>query len=885
MFRRFEFTWRYAARNLRRSGRWTTFAIFSIAAGVATVVALRSLGLAIGDSLVDNVRNSLHGDIAISRRGGPDLFTFNPSANSFDADATFTDRQIELMESWTAAQGGQMTAWLSTINISVTAQDIGAAGRPQFVQSLFIDPATFPPTQPILAQDPAGVPLGELFTGSNDVVISRNLADEQGIAVGDQVQVSGTDERFNVRGIVATENESGFGNLFASFFGFVYFDRAHAAAFQLPDRANQVAITLPEGTDIIAAERSLRAGELRRAGLYDTVPEVAEDLAFVSDLLGRFIVIMGLGALLIGGVGIINTMLVLVSRRSTEIAALKTFGLKGRQVSSLFLTEAFLLGLAGSIVGAGFGLLLSVVANQYGEVLLQQPLRWRFYPEAVAYGLGLGLTVTLVFGILPVLTANRIRPATILRPNETHIPGVSVFHGFVGLVLVVIAIGLIAGQILGNLVIGVIAVALTLIILGGLVGVMWVVVWLVSKLPAFGSVDLRLALRNLTSRRTRTAATLLALAAGMFALSSITFVGAGTREILQFQLTQALGGNVLVFPLVSFVNEEIGENLLEIQLGNIDGIRYTTRIETLGADLLAVNGAAPRLTEQAESLIGETDVAGLPLPATIRESDNPNLVSGPLLAGRDLTAADRGQPVAVIASGLISGAVEGLGLGSTIRIEEAGRSYDLEIVGVVDSFGGFVGTLAGGLYIPPGVINPDTLNRGVTIIDVAPENLNQVLLDLTATPLIFALDITFIDGLLTRLLTQFSAIPTLVGLLSLMAAAVIMANTVALATLERRRQIGILKAVGLKGRRVLRVMLLENTLIGLLGGLIGLGLSGFGVTLMTNFGLPDAVVIPRDALPVALLLIVAAVVIAWVATFLSARVAVGERVANVLRYE
>ena len=53
----------YAFRNLWRNRRWSTFAIFSVAAGVATVVALRSLGLAIGDSLTSNVRSSNHGDM------------------------------------------------------------------------------------------------------------------------------------------------------------------------------------------------------------------------------------------------------------------------------------------------------------------------------------------------------------------------------------------------------------------------------------------------------------------------------------------------------------------------------------------------------------------------------------------------------------------------------------------------------------------------------------------------------------------------------------------------------------------------------------------------------------------------------------------------------
>ena len=72
------FYFRYAYQNLRGSGRWTTFAILSVAAGVATVVALRSLGLAIGDSLLVNLRELNRGDITIRTVGsGPFAITAN----------------------------------------------------------------------------------------------------------------------------------------------------------------------------------------------------------------------------------------------------------------------------------------------------------------------------------------------------------------------------------------------------------------------------------------------------------------------------------------------------------------------------------------------------------------------------------------------------------------------------------------------------------------------------------------------------------------------------------------------------------------------------------------------------------------------------------------
>jgi predicted lysophospholipase L1 biosynthesis ABC-type transport system permease subunit len=876
----------YAFRNLRRSGRWTLFGIFCIAAGVATVVALRSLGLAIADSLVDNVRTSNHGDISFSRAGGGGFMSgsfLQPGGE--DDDDVYSASDVAFVEDWVTERGGQASAYINYSNLQLTPVDAVTVGRPQFVSAFLIDPVTFPPTGDILAQEPAGVPLRDLLVNKGDVVISRNLSDSQAIAIGDTVRLSGTEEVYVVRGIVPTETEANIRNLFASFFGFAYLHIDEAETLQLSARPNTISVTLPPGTDIDEAANTLWR---RLRSSYTTVDQLLARNAVIGDTLGRFIVVMGLGALLIGGVGIINTMLVMVGRRTEEIAALKTFGLKGRQVAAIFLAEAFLLGLAGSLVGSLIGVLMSGAVNQYGEAFLQQRLTWRLYPEAIAYGLGLGLIVTMVFGLMPVQTAVRIRPAIILRPNEPRIAGVGCLQSLLGILLVVLVIGTVAGQILGNILIGIVAVAGTLLFLGFMIGVLWVVVWLVSRLPSFGSVDLRLALRNLTARRLRTATTLLALSAGMFALSSITFIGAGTREILQFQLSQSLGGNVLVFPYTNLLNEDLGQGLLRAQLASMEGVERSTVLQFYNLDLLAVDGERPQI-----SLLG-FDQANLPDEARRELSDfslsvNVQNTSGTplaqqIVAGRGLTPEDEGQRVMVYAPNP-NIQVANVTVGSILRLRVGREPVDFEVVGLLDS-GQTLSFSNNASLVPPGTIRGERSGGTLNILQVSSESLNRVLLNLSALiPPVFALDITFIDGLLKRLIDQFSAIPILVGLLSLLAAAVIMANTVALATLERRRQIGILKAVGLKGRRVLWVMLLENTIVGLLGGGIGIGLSALGVSLMTSLGAGEAIPIPRDATLTAVALIIAAVVIAWVATFASARVAINERVANVLRYE
>ncbi len=910
------FYFQYAARNIWRNRRWSTFAIFSIAAGVATMVALRSLGLAIGDSLTSNVRASNHGDITLQQGVGAG-FVFAAAADPSNEDSGFQPDEVAAVTDWVTERGGELASYTVSSTVQVTAIDAVTAGRPQFITSYFINPETYPPTDDIFAVEPAGVRLGDLFEGGNEVVISQNLAESQGITVGDSVRVSGTTDEFIVRGIAPTESEASFRNLFAAFFGFAYFDQTLAEPLSINPNPNSISLTLSEAiAPRTVDEASTLENELR--GLLDdgrgrfnanstSVPELLQENQTIADLSGRFIVVMGLGAMLIGGVGIVNTMLVMVRRRTEEVAALKTFGLRARQVAALFMAEALLLGFVGSLVGSVVGLFLSGLANAYGETLIQQRLVWRLYPEAILFGMVLGMIVTAVFGVLPVLTAVRIKPGIILRPNEVHVPRVGVIQSILVMLFVVVSLGLIAGQILGNVMIGVIGVAVTLLILGILICILWVIVWLFGRLPAFGNVDLRLALRNLRARRWRTATTLLALSAGMFALSSITFFGAGVREILQTTLSGSLGGNVLIF---SVLPGALSNSIIDQRLDQLEGVTSRTRILSIDADIVAingepVNGASVRarrdaIIEEMQSFdddfgnigrmaeLGE-ELQSLPsysLSIAVRDTTGDNFGgTDNIVAGRGFTPEDRAQPVIVMRNDEVQNL--GVSIGTMLTLEVDGEDYDVQIVGAQTNSTATFGDSA----MPPGVLpNSAAGEFAFNLAQVEEDKLDNVLLELSAIPLTFSIDVTFIDGLLRRFIDQFSALPILVGLLSLGAAAVIMANTVALATLERRRQIGILKAVGLKGRRVLGIMLLENILVSLLGAALGIGFSALLLALgsaIPSLGLSEitVLIVPTEAMPVAIALIFGAVGIGVLATVLSAQTAISERALNVLRYE
>lgn len=891
---------RYAFRNLWRSRRWSTFALFSVAAGVATVVALRSLGLAIGDSLTSNVRSSIHGDISLEM-GGDGGFNFgDPNDNS-----GFTEADIGKVQTWAKEHNAKISASTQAGNIQVTGLSFNTVGRPQLITSYFIDPKTYPPTDDIRAIEPAGTPLNQLFQGGNEIVISDNMAQNQGIKLGDTVRVSGTEEEFVVRGIVQTSTEAGLRNIFAAFFGFAYFDQSLKAKLPAPKDASTIAVVLQDNSPEAIEQARQQLDNLLQTDHYyqtRTVPEEIKSNQQIADVLGSFIVVLGLGALLIGGVGIMNTMLVLMRRRTDEIAALKTFGLKGRQVAAMFMAEAILLGFAGSLLGGIFGVLLSSLANAYGQMLIQQPLTWRIYPQAIGFGAVVGMLITVVFGIIPVLIAVKVRPAMILRPNENSVPRLGCLQSIGMILLVVLALGFIAGQMLqpafsvatgyapNPFVVGLIGVAGTLLILGILIGLLWIVVWIIGKLPAFGSIDLRLALRNLTTHRTRTATTLLALGAGMFALSSIAFFGAGIRQLIQFTLSEQLGGNVMVFAVLpSNISNPLIDNVLSRQEGVVSRTRYQSGFGVIRT----VDGQQVQAPEAVQvpsrpGRRGSVEMGDYSLGIGSRDTTAETLSSGVLIAGRALTPADNGKQVAVLQD-LERLHPLNIHVGTHIGVEVNNKVMDFEVVGLTQGTNAsnfnMGGALGGEMQVPNGVIGAGTTSVPFTIVKVQPEALNKVLLALNSIPLVYSIDITFIDSVIGRFINMMSAIPILVGLLSLGAAAVIMANTVALATLERRRQIGILKAVGLKGRRVLVVMLLENTLVSLLGSLLGIGLSALGIGIVTTFSSSISQIIPPDATPVAIALLVAAVLIGWLATILSARSAIGEHVTSVLRYE
>lgn len=114
-------------------------------------------------------------------------------------------------------------------------------------------------------------------------------------------------------------------------------------------------------------------------------------------------------SLIVGGIGIMNIMLVSVRERTNEIGIRRAIGAKRRDILTQFVLEAMVLSIAGGIIGLGLGLAVSAAVASIGG--------WAFTVSAstIALAVGFSALVGIVFGAWPARTAARLQPVDALR--------------------------------------------------------------------------------------------------------------------------------------------------------------------------------------------------------------------------------------------------------------------------------------------------------------------------------------------------------------------------------------------------------------------------------------------------------------------------------------
>jgi putative ABC transport system permease protein len=183
-------------------------------------------------------------------------------------------------------------------------------------------------------------------------------------------------------------------------------DTIHIAT--VPKRAEDVQALIEEETNILRARRGLRPDQDNDFALFTSQAQLENFQQITSGVAAAMLIIAGI-ALVVGGVGVMNIMLVNVTQRTREIGVRKALGATRKDIATQFLVEAVTLTGVGGALGIGAGLGAALLARVAFDFQAAAP------PWAVLLGFGVSTAVGIVFGLWPALKAARQDPIEALR--------------------------------------------------------------------------------------------------------------------------------------------------------------------------------------------------------------------------------------------------------------------------------------------------------------------------------------------------------------------------------------------------------------------------------------------------------------------------------------
>lgn len=385
---------RLSLRNMRHRGLRSWLTVIGILIGTAAVVALISIGQGLQRSITSQVERIVgYNTILISARG------------------LNLGQRIRLdIEAIRAIPGVQNAIAVRTETVYVE----GPGGK-GFLAVLGYDPAM----EEFVAEMNLGLASGRPLAGPNEVLLGSRIARVLGAEIGDTIAVEG--RYFRVVGVLQAQRAGGFATG-----GLAMSDLLVLALSELrelfpgPELVQYAVVRLADRADIAAVRDAIRSHLLkvgeRNATLTDFEDLTRNIQAVISGVQAFLAGIAGI-ALLVGGVGVMNTMYTAVLERTREIGILKAVGAKDSHVLLLFLFESGLMGLAGGALGlvTGFGVAWAALAIVSRVFQAQSSLSPVLSLALVVGALFFAFLVGAVAGIFPAYRAARLPPVEALR--------------------------------------------------------------------------------------------------------------------------------------------------------------------------------------------------------------------------------------------------------------------------------------------------------------------------------------------------------------------------------------------------------------------------------------------------------------------------------------
>lgn len=564
---------------------------------------------------------------------------------------------------------------------------------------------------------------------------------------------------------------------------------------------DNVARVLPDGYEAVTGDAA--------------ADEAASDLMKAISFISTFLLIFAGISLVVGSFLIVNTFSILVAQRSRELALLRALGASRRQVTRSVLFEALVLGFAGSTIGLGLGVLLAMgiraLFATFGLDLSGQSLI--FEPRTAIAAYVVGILVTVAAAYIPARRSAKIPPVAALRDDVAMPESALHWRLIVGAVLIVAGgAGMLSGLYadvprpgwwVGG---GILAVLLGVAAAAPVISRPVVAVATALYRRVYGTVG-NLAGQNSLRNPRRTAATASALMIGLALVTTMSILGSSAKASVDKTIEENFYGDLVV--------------------SNVIGMPFSPSI---AEDIKTVSGVdvVSRMRFANMSFDGGNSLAGIE-PGTLQKVAAVPMVSGSLDDLRDGTV--------VVDEGAAKD--KHLTVGDEVEIDFPTGKESLEVVGVYGdndpvlwtSYATTLNTLAKAGYPPADSYLLITVDDGAdpAAVQTAVEEQTAELPTVTVKD-----QAGFAEEQRAPIDQMLLLIYALLGL-ALVIAVLGIVNTLALSVIERTREVGLLRAIGLGRGQLRRMIRLEAIVIAVLGAVLGVGMGlVFGLALMTS---------------------------------------------------
>src|SRR5678816_4004360 len=387
------FVLRMAMREIRASWHRLLFFFICIAVGVAAIVTIRSV--------IQSVRTGLTRE-ARTLTGADYILTTDREFPKDVLDAVTRERRE-----------GRVTTVVNSMEMATMVRPVNGQSAIKMVELKAVEPQY--PLYGTLTLE-SGTYSHELVRNGGALVRPELLAQLK-LRVGDSIFIGS--KPFQIRGVIKEEPGRSVGAF--SIGPRVLIDYADMPATGLlgfGSRVSRQMLLLLTRAGTVEAESNLLAATanefVRGRGYWSTADRMGQNLMRAENYLS----LVGLVVLILGGIGVSSVTRVFVQQKVRSIAILKCVGSTTSRILAIYMTQVVVLGLAGSVLGVALAAgVIAALPHIVGDVSALLQADYAVTPAAVLPGLAIGLLVSVLFSLVPLLEIRHVKPGLLLRQD------------------------------------------------------------------------------------------------------------------------------------------------------------------------------------------------------------------------------------------------------------------------------------------------------------------------------------------------------------------------------------------------------------------------------------------------------------------------------------